>query len=382
MRYINGRVDVVSVGALFLAVVGMEVLYARAMFGGTWEGWAIMLAVVALHAIKPRLLVAAGDATSWRKLATGTAWLFLMVLSFVAAVGFLAHIRHDMLAVRVGTIEAVKAIDGQIADLQARARINATVRDASVIQADIATHLSKPMQGQAVSAMTRKCDPAHPATPTAAPCRDVLRLRQELALAAYVARASAEIADLERKREWTAKTSGADPQVEAFTRLTGASVETVQTAIIVVLAVAIEVGMTMAPYALLRNREAPAAAPPSPRNRRRRASSGTVTAAGHSAPNRDPASRPASGATVVPFRSNVRAFVERHLVRADGASVTGGEIQVAYAAFRAATGHPPRGGNAVMLEVQAVLGIKPVKNGRGCSEYRGVGLRQTAETAA
>jgi hypothetical protein len=103
MQRFGKLIDVVVVGALFVAVVAMEALYARAMFGGTWEGWAIMLAVVALHSIKPRLLVAADETSGWRKIATGAAWALLTALSFVAAVGFLAHIRHDMLAARVGT---------------------------------------------------------------------------------------------------------------------------------------------------------------------------------------------------------------------------------------------------------------------------------------
>ncbi len=385
----GGRlVGAVAVGLLVVAAVAMDGAFVMAAMGSSVGAGIVVAVVLGFHGLRARLPFAASGRSLPARASIWSVWTILTALSFAACVGFLAGVRDAVVADRLNASDDVQGIKARLAQDQQRLRGLGAYRDAGVIEAEIAATLAQvsviPAGSGSRTSSLRPCEPPAPTSSTE--CQSVLRLRTELAGSRSAEKLKAEIEQTERRRDWTARTSGADPQVEILARLTGLAPDFVQHALVVAIAAMVEIGAGLGAWLVLGGRSAarPSAhakiaqegqggTSPAPRGsgspaRKRHSTTSARPSAARSAPA-------APSGNVVPIRGQVERFAQDCLEAADGARATGGEIMAKYTDWCRRNGEQPRRSNDVMPAVKALVGVAPIKGSTGLIEYRGLRLR-------
>lgn len=241
---------------LFLASLGKTPLEAQVL-------GAASAAADVLKAILPFFI-----AWSWaakRRLAavSGTlAFLFFASFSLLSAIGFAADNRGTLVDEREGISHAYARVQRMLGDAETRRSALPAHRPAGVVTEDIAAH----RQNRRWRA-TKDCANATEAESRAF-CAEYFRLRAELAVALESARLSDQISALQAESA-ALRASGAgqdsDPQTSLLSRITGHKPEPVRLALVISVALLVEIGASLGLFLVSGHRAPTAPAAPAKR---------------------------------------------------------------------------------------------------------------------
>jgi hypothetical protein len=173
------------------------------------------------------------------------AFTFFAGFSLLSAIGFAADNRGALVDAREGTAQEYARVQRAMTDAQARRDALPVHRPASITAEDIERH-GQSRRWQATNGCTNATE-----NESRAFCAEYFRLRAELAAATEAKRLSEEIAVLQRDSA-SLRENGAgqdsDPQVVLLSRITGVSPESIRLALIIAVALLVEIGASLGLY--------------------------------------------------------------------------------------------------------------------------------------
>ena len=221
---------------LFLASLGKTPLEGQVL-------GAASAAADVLKALLPFFIAWSWSAKRMVAAVSGTlAFLFFAGFSLLSAIGFAADNRGTLVDGREGISQAYNRVQRSLGDAEARRNALPAYRPAGVVTEDIAAH----RQNRRWNA-TKDCSNATEAE-SRAYCAEYFRLRAELAAASEAELLSDQIAALQVEGA-TLRASGAgqdsDPQTSLLSRITGHKPEPVRLALIIAVALLVEIGASL-----------------------------------------------------------------------------------------------------------------------------------------
>lgn len=271
---------------------------------------------------------------------------FLAGFSFLSAIGFAADNRGVLIDARDSMAAEYNRVRRALADAEARRTALPLHRPAIVVGEEIDAH----RQNRRWSA-TKDCTNATE-NESREFCAAYFRLRAELAAATESERLAGQIASLHRESEIlraNGATQDSDPQVSLLSRISGAAPESVRLALIVVVALLVEIG----------------------------ASLGLFLASGHG--------RKIAPADEAPLQTeakpigSVEDFCLEGLAASARSALTMDELLAGYQAWCAAKGQEPLDSATFATAFTAIAEAVELRSGP--AGYRGIGLA-TADTLA
>lgn len=237
-----------SVAALTMCAVsaGMNYLFLSSLGKTAFEGHVLGAASAAadiLKALLPFII-----AWSWQAgryipaLAGSGAFAFIAAFSLLSAIGFAADNRGVLIDARDSVAAEYNRIQRDLANAEARRAALPIHRPATVVSEEIGAH----RQNRRWSATTGCANATE--NESRKFCAAYFRLRAELAAATESERLAGEIASLQREGESlraNGATQDSDPQVSLLSRISGAAPESVRLALIVTVALLVEIGASL-----------------------------------------------------------------------------------------------------------------------------------------
>jgi cell division septum initiation protein DivIVA len=251
--FLMGRLTSI-VGALAALVMcavsgAMNYLFMASLGKTPLEGHVLGAASAAADVLKA--LLPFFIAWSWRDgriIAAGSglvAILFFAAFSLLSAIGFAADNRGLLVEGRENLNRAYARMQREIQEAEAQRAALPSARPASIISEEIAQH----QQNRRWSA-TRQCEEAT-ASESRSYCEVYFSLRAELASANEADRLAESISTLQseiQKLRGQGAGQDTDPQVSLFARIMGVNPEPVRLALIIAIAVLVELGASLGLY--------------------------------------------------------------------------------------------------------------------------------------
>ena len=252
MKHALSLLGVVAAAVLLLVSGAMNWQFGYSLGKSPFDSQIFGLASAAsdgLKALLPFFLFAAIRSRRWSHAAAGVAlWTVTLAYSLTSALGFAALNRTDTTGMRAAQVENYKDVRSDLARARERLGWIPEHRPAGTVEAEM-----EAMKQQRRWRSTRGCTNAT-AAKSIAFCQKYHQLGAELAAAREAAQIEQQIARLKielAKLPSAASQTAADPQATVLARLSGQKNEVVQTALVILMAILVELGSALGFYVAL-----------------------------------------------------------------------------------------------------------------------------------
>ena len=252
MRHALGLLGVAAAAVLLVVSGAMNWQFGYSLGKTDFDSQIFGLASAAsdgLKALLPFFLFAAIKSRQWSQAAAGIAlWTVTLAFSLTSALGFAALNRTDTTGIRAAQVENYKDVRSDLARSRERLSWIPEHRPAGMVQASI-----DGLKQQRRWRQTSGCSDAT-SRKSIAFCRGFHQLNAELAAATEAQLVEQKIAQLKielAKLPESSSQTAADPQATVLARLSGQNNEVVQTGLVILMAILVELGSALGFYVAL-----------------------------------------------------------------------------------------------------------------------------------
>ncbi len=260
MRYALGLLGVAAAGTLLFVSAAMNWRFGFSLgkegFDAQIYG-AASAAADGLKALLPFFIMWAVRQRSWMQAASGVlVWLVCTSYSLTSSLGFSAINRAETIGAKTIVASQYKDLRADLKTAKQKLAFTPEHRSVGAVQASLDAGLNKSVKirgkRKSVSEITEGCTLSN--FTASKHCPKIQRLRSELASAMQADKLETKIASLKSKLEKVstgAAVAGADPQTALLTKLTGIKHEHVETALIVLVSMLVEIGSGLGFFVVL-----------------------------------------------------------------------------------------------------------------------------------
>ncbi len=260
MKYALGLLGVAAAGTLLFVSAAMNWRFGFSLGKSEFDAQiygAASAAADGLKALLPFFIMWAVRQRSWMQAASGIlVWLVCTAYSLTSSLGFSAINRAETLGERTIVATQYKTLSADLKTAKEKLAFTPQHRSVGAVQASLDAALNtsiKTRKGRkSVAEVTENCTLS---TFTASKhCPKIQRLRSELASAQQANKLESKITSLEAKLEKVstgAAIAGSDPQSELLTKLSGLKRSHVETALIVLVSMLVEIGSGLGFFVVL-----------------------------------------------------------------------------------------------------------------------------------
>lgn len=358
----------IAVTVIFICSAGMNAHFLSG-WGQTgtiiWRGYTITALMygafgVGFDVLKAGLPFFVTQRSWYWKALIWIGWACLVCISLTSAIGFQIETRGNVITRRGIEAGTMRSLQAQLDTDRKRLKDIGVYRDPSVIQAEIHRLLATPIRGRdSLAKRTEDCTGSR--APAYRACRNVAKLRVELAASRSAERLRRQISAAEKKLGWLPIVPGVDAQAAAFSQITGKTENSIRIAIIIAVAITIEFFSSLGFWIIYGGRRRQARVPPSSQDSRLSFASSEYG--------------PVEGVKLVETKSitfddgHIASFADAHLVPDVGSRLAGSEILQAYNNWCAQRGIRPLRSNLVMPALRQRLCVEARKSSKGRMIY-------------
>ncbi len=260
MKYALGLLGVAAAGTLLFVSAAMNWRFGFSLGKSEFDAQiygAASAAADGLKALLPFFIMWAVRQRSWMQAASGVlVWLVCTSYSLTSSLGFSAINRAETLGERTIVATQYKTLTADLKTAKEKLAFTPQHRSVGAVQASLDAGLNtsiKTRKGRkSVAELTENCTLSN--FTASKHCPKIQRLRSELASAQQSEKLESKIASLESKLEKVstgAAIAGSDPQSELLTKLTGIKRAHIETALIVLVSMLVEIGSGLGFFVVL-----------------------------------------------------------------------------------------------------------------------------------